>query len=101
MPTSGPFSQAEWILRFGAEAERCRFDDIWLNDHLNFGRSQISHSPAGTLDSITDESEPSFFESVTTAALLAGKLPAARGKRAGAIVSGGNIDLAALCRLIG
>jgi alkanesulfonate monooxygenase SsuD/methylene tetrahydromethanopterin reductase-like flavin-dependent oxidoreductase (luciferase family) len=73
LPTSGPFSQPETILRFADEGERLGFDDVWLNDHLNFAPSQRSSSPAGTLDAIRDQ-DPNFFESLTTAALLAGRL---------------------------
>jgi alkanesulfonate monooxygenase SsuD/methylene tetrahydromethanopterin reductase-like flavin-dependent oxidoreductase (luciferase family) len=73
LPTSGPFSQPETILRFADEAERLGFDDVWVNDHLNFDRARMPGSPAGTLDAIKDQ-DPNFFESLTTAALLAGRL---------------------------
>ena len=73
LPTSGPFSQPWTILSFADAGERLGFDDLWLNDHLNFDRSRMSGSPAGTLDAIRDQ-DPNFFESLTTAALLAGRL---------------------------
>ncbi|HEY2592970.1 MAG TPA: LLM class flavin-dependent oxidoreductase [Chloroflexota bacterium] len=73
VPTSGPFGQVENVLRFADAGERLGFDDIWLNDHLDFDRARMSGSPAGTLDAIKDQ-EPNFFESLTTAALLAGRL---------------------------
>jgi alkanesulfonate monooxygenase SsuD/methylene tetrahydromethanopterin reductase-like flavin-dependent oxidoreductase (luciferase family) len=73
LPTSGPFSQPETILRFADEGERLGFDDLWVNDHLNFDRARMAGSPAGTLDAIKDQ-DPNFFESLTTAALLAGRL---------------------------
>jgi alkanesulfonate monooxygenase SsuD/methylene tetrahydromethanopterin reductase-like flavin-dependent oxidoreductase (luciferase family) len=82
LPTSGPFSQPEIILRFADEGERLGFDDLWLNDHLNFDRARMSGSPAGTLDAIRDQ-DPNFFESLSTAALLAGRL-----KRIGIAVGG-------------
>jgi alkanesulfonate monooxygenase SsuD/methylene tetrahydromethanopterin reductase-like flavin-dependent oxidoreductase (luciferase family) len=82
LPTSGPFSQPETILRFADEGERLGFDDLWVNDHLNFDRARMAGSPAGTLDAIRDQ-DPNFFESLTTAALLAGRL-----KRIGIAVGG-------------
>ncbi len=82
VPTSGPFGQPENILRFADEGERLGFDDLWLNDHLHFDRSGMSGSPAGSLDAIKDQ-DPNFFESLTTAALLAGRL-----KRIGIAVGG-------------
>ena len=75
VPTSGVFSQPDIILRMAGRAEALGLDDLWVNDHLNFGRSEISHSPAGTLESVREDSQPNFFESVTSAALLAGRFP--------------------------
>lgn len=74
LPTSGPFSQAATILRFAERAERLGFDDLWLNDHLHWDRSRMASSPAGSLEAIADQ-DPNFFEAVSAAAFLAGRLP--------------------------
>lgn len=72
LPTSGPFAGVDTILRLAAESERLGYDDLWVNDHFSFDRARMDHSPAGTLDAIHDQ-EPNFFESISTAALLAGR----------------------------
>jgi alkanesulfonate monooxygenase SsuD/methylene tetrahydromethanopterin reductase-like flavin-dependent oxidoreductase (luciferase family) len=72
LPTCGPFSQPEIIFDFADVAERLGFDDVWVNDHLNFDWHQRVVAPVGTIDTIEDE-EPNFFESVTTAAAVLGR----------------------------
>jgi alkanesulfonate monooxygenase SsuD/methylene tetrahydromethanopterin reductase-like flavin-dependent oxidoreductase (luciferase family) len=74
LPTSGPFSQPETILSLADAADRLSLDDVWVNDHLNFDRARMASSPAGSLDALRDDQDPNFFESVTTASILAGRL---------------------------
>jgi alkanesulfonate monooxygenase SsuD/methylene tetrahydromethanopterin reductase-like flavin-dependent oxidoreductase (luciferase family) len=74
MPTSGPFSAPETIFEFAEAAQNAGFDDVWVNDHLTFERDQRPTAPLGTIDAVGDE-DPTFFESVTTAAALLGRLP--------------------------
>lgn len=72
IPTSGPFGQVENVLAFAAHGERLGLDDLWVNDHFNFDRAHMSGSPAGSLEAIRDQ-DANFYESIATAALLAGR----------------------------
>jgi alkanesulfonate monooxygenase SsuD/methylene tetrahydromethanopterin reductase-like flavin-dependent oxidoreductase (luciferase family) len=73
LPTNGPFSQPETIVDFAEHAERLRFDDIWANDFLDFDRSRVSRSTAGTFEAAKHQ-DPNFFEGLTTISFLAGRL---------------------------
>jgi alkanesulfonate monooxygenase SsuD/methylene tetrahydromethanopterin reductase-like flavin-dependent oxidoreductase (luciferase family) len=73
LPTSGPFSQPDIVFEFADLAERLGYDDVWVNDHLTFDWGQRETAPVGTIDAVKDQ-EPNFFESVTTAAALLGRL---------------------------
>lgn len=73
LPTSGPFSQPQIIFEFAELAESLGFDDVWVNDHLTFNSDQREMSPVGTIDAVKDQ-DPNFFESITTAAALLGRL---------------------------
>jgi alkanesulfonate monooxygenase SsuD/methylene tetrahydromethanopterin reductase-like flavin-dependent oxidoreductase (luciferase family) len=73
LPTSGPFAQPATILRFAQAAEQLGFDDVWVNDHVNFDSSRRGGSPAGSIEAVRDQ-DPDFFESITTAALVAGRV---------------------------
>jgi alkanesulfonate monooxygenase SsuD/methylene tetrahydromethanopterin reductase-like flavin-dependent oxidoreductase (luciferase family) len=72
LPTCGPFSQPATIFDFADVAERLGFDDVWVNDHLNYDLHQRLVAPVGANEAIGDE-EPTFFESVTTAAAVLGR----------------------------
>ncbi len=72
IPTSGPFGDVATIVTAAETGERLGFDDVWFNDHFNFDPSRRAGSPAGTDDAIRDQ-DPNFFESITTAALVAGR----------------------------
>jgi len=72
VPTSGPFGEPKNILCFAEAGERLGFDDLWFNDHFNFDPSRRAGSPAGTDEAIRDQ-DPNFFESITSAALVAGR----------------------------
>ena len=73
LPTSGAFSQPEIIFNFADLAERLEFDDVWINDHLTFDWHQRATSPVGTIDAVKGQ-DPNFFESMTTAAVLLGRM---------------------------
>jgi alkanesulfonate monooxygenase SsuD/methylene tetrahydromethanopterin reductase-like flavin-dependent oxidoreductase (luciferase family) len=73
LPTSGPLSEPETIFEFASVAESSGFDDVWVNDHLNWGWDQRVTTPVGVMEAITDQ-EPNFFESVTTAAAVLGRV---------------------------
>jgi probable F420-dependent oxidoreductase len=72
IPTSGPFGEPNNILCFAEAGERFGFDDLWFNDHFNFDPSRRSGSPGGTDEAIRDQ-DPNFFESITSAAIVAGR----------------------------
>lgn len=73
LPTSGPFGEPTTIFEFAQAAENLGFDDVWINDHLNFDWDQRSTSPVGAIDAVKDQ-EPNFYESLTTAAAILGRL---------------------------
>ncbi len=72
LPTSGPFSQPDNIFGFAEHAERLGYDDVWVNDHLNFDWEQRFTTPVGTPEAVTDQ-PPNFYESLTTAAAVLGR----------------------------
>jgi alkanesulfonate monooxygenase SsuD/methylene tetrahydromethanopterin reductase-like flavin-dependent oxidoreductase (luciferase family) len=74
LPTSGPFAEPDNIDLYAAAGQRLKFDDLWVNDHLSFVKARMSGSPAGTLEAIKEQ-DPNFYESVTTAAYVAGRYP--------------------------
>ncbi len=74
LPSSGPFASAESILQVATQAEACRFDDVWVNDHYSYPRQRLTRSSAGSIEAVTDQ-EPHFFESLTTLAVVGGALP--------------------------
>jgi alkanesulfonate monooxygenase SsuD/methylene tetrahydromethanopterin reductase-like flavin-dependent oxidoreductase (luciferase family) len=73
LPTSGPFATADNILAVAETAQELGFDDVWVNDHYTFARSRLASSPAGSLEACRDQ-DPNFFESLTTLAVVGGRL---------------------------
>ena len=73
LPTNGPFANRDGLLRSARRAEAVGLDDVWTNDFLDFGRSRITRSTAGTYEAARGQ-DPNFFEGVATIALLAGAL---------------------------
>jgi alkanesulfonate monooxygenase SsuD/methylene tetrahydromethanopterin reductase-like flavin-dependent oxidoreductase (luciferase family) len=73
LPTSGPFATAANIFAVAEHAQELSFDDVWVNDHYTFPRSRLAQSPAGSLEACRDQ-EPNFFESLTTLAVVGGRL---------------------------
>jgi alkanesulfonate monooxygenase SsuD/methylene tetrahydromethanopterin reductase-like flavin-dependent oxidoreductase (luciferase family) len=73
LPTNGPFANRDGLLRSARRAEALGLDDVWTNDFLDFGRSRITRSTAGTYEAARGQ-DPNFFEGVATIALLAGAL---------------------------
>jgi alkanesulfonate monooxygenase SsuD/methylene tetrahydromethanopterin reductase-like flavin-dependent oxidoreductase (luciferase family) len=54
-------------------AERLGYDRVWVHDHISWSRDKLTHFATGSLEACGDQ-DPNFFESVTTAAMLAGRL---------------------------
>jgi len=73
LPTSGPFATPANIFAVAEHAQELKFDDVWVNDHYTFPRSRLVASPAGSLEACRDQ-DPNFFESLTTLAVLGGRL---------------------------
>lgn len=73
LPNSGPFADASALLETAELAERLGFDRIWVHDHLSWPREKLTHFATGSIEACKDQ-DPNFFESVTTSALLAGRL---------------------------
>jgi alkanesulfonate monooxygenase SsuD/methylene tetrahydromethanopterin reductase-like flavin-dependent oxidoreductase (luciferase family) len=73
LPTSGPFATPENIFRVAERAEALGFADVWVNDHYTFPRSRLTRSPSGSIEAC-HEQEPNFFESLTTLAVVGGRL---------------------------
>ena len=45
----------------------------WVHDHVSWPRDKLTHFATGSLEACDDQ-DPNFFESISTAALLAGRL---------------------------
>lgn len=82
MPNSGPFATAANILEAADLAERLGYERVWVHDHISWPRDKLTHFATGSLEACRDQ-DPNFFESVTTSALLAGRL-----KRTGVGIAG-------------
>ena len=72
LPNSGPFAEPEALLETADLAEQLGFDRVWVHDHLSWPREKLTHFATGSLEACEDQ-DPNFFESVTTASLLAGR----------------------------
>lgn len=73
LPNSGPFATPEALLNTADLAERLGYDRVWVHDHISWPKDQLTHFATGSLEACSDQ-DPNFFESLTTAALLAGRL---------------------------
>lgn len=74
LPNYGPFASPENIIRFAEHAEALGFDDVWLNDHVTLEPSAMGGSPAGTVEAIKPDQAPDFYELISTAAFVAGRV---------------------------
>jgi alkanesulfonate monooxygenase SsuD/methylene tetrahydromethanopterin reductase-like flavin-dependent oxidoreductase (luciferase family) len=73
LPNSGPFAEADAILATAELAERLGFDRVWVHDHVSWPKDKLTHFATGSLEACGDQ-DPNFFESLSTAALLAGRV---------------------------
>jgi alkanesulfonate monooxygenase SsuD/methylene tetrahydromethanopterin reductase-like flavin-dependent oxidoreductase (luciferase family) len=71
LPNSGPLATPAAIREIAILSEALDFDTLWVHDHLAWPYHRRTHFAAGSLESVIDES-PSFYESVTTVAYVAG-----------------------------
>lgn len=71
LPNSGPFAQPQIIEETARHCERQGFDAVWVHDHLAWPRGR-SHMAAGSVEAAKGAA-PDFYESLTTAAVVAAK----------------------------
>ena len=78
IPVAGPLASQQAIARSAQEAERLGFDTIWVHDYLVWNRLLDSiHISCGSKEAFLaaverDDYQPTFFESITNVAYLAG-----------------------------
>ena len=77
LPNSGPFATADNILDIASDVEDAGYDAVWVHDHLSWARDRLTHFATGSIEACQDQ-DPNFFESLSTAAVLGGRLRRAR-----------------------
>lgn len=85
LPNSGPFAAPAAILELASLVEDAGYDTVWVHDHLSWAREQLTHFATGSLEACRDQ-DPNFFESITTVAVLGGRLRRARLGIAGLVL---------------
>lgn len=85
LPNSGPFATPEAILSTAELAEDLGYDTVWVHDHVSWPREKLTHFATGSVEACQDQ-DPNFFESITTAALLGGRLQSTRVGIAGLVL---------------
>lgn len=73
LPNSGPFAEASAVVEAAELAERLGYDRVWVHDHVSWPKEKLTHFATGSLEACADQ-DPNFFESVSTAGFLAGRL---------------------------
>lgn len=73
LPNSGPFAEAPTLIETAELADRLGYDRVWVHDHVSWPKEKLTHFATGSLEACADQ-DPNFFESVSTAAFLAGRL---------------------------
>jgi probable F420-dependent oxidoreductase len=72
LPNSGPFAEADALASTAELAERLGYDRVWVHDHVSWPREKLTHFATGSLEACADQ-DPNFFESLSSAAWLAGR----------------------------
>lgn len=85
LPNSGPLATEAAIVETAVAAERLGYDTVWVHDHISWPAEQLTHFAAGSIEACDDQ-EPNFYESVTTVALLGGRLERVRLGIAGLVL---------------
>jgi alkanesulfonate monooxygenase SsuD/methylene tetrahydromethanopterin reductase-like flavin-dependent oxidoreductase (luciferase family) len=85
LPNSGPFASADAILDVAQRGEDAGFDTLWVHDHVSWSRDKLTHFATGSIEACRDQ-DPNFYESITTVALLAGRLSRVRVGIAGLVL---------------
>ncbi len=77
LPNSGPFTTAANIVEIAELVDRAGYGDVWVHDHISWARDKLTHFATGSIEACRDQ-DPNFFESISTAAFLGGRLRRAR-----------------------
>jgi alkanesulfonate monooxygenase SsuD/methylene tetrahydromethanopterin reductase-like flavin-dependent oxidoreductase (luciferase family) len=85
LPNSGPFATAENILSLATRSEELGYDTVWVHDHISWAREKLTHFAAGSIEACRDQ-DPNFYESISTAAVLGGRLRRSRIAIAGLVL---------------
>src|SRR5207244_2031019 len=85
LPNSGPFATAENIIATADLVERSGYDAVWVHDHISWPREKLTHFATGSVEACRDQ-DPNFFESISTIAVLGGRLRRARLAIAGLVL---------------
>ena len=85
LPNSGPFADPATLIATADHAEQLGYDRVWVHDHVSWPRDKLTHFATGSIEACGDQ-DPNFFESVTTSALLLGRLRRAALGIAGLVV---------------
>jgi alkanesulfonate monooxygenase SsuD/methylene tetrahydromethanopterin reductase-like flavin-dependent oxidoreductase (luciferase family) len=73
LPNSGPFATPANLLATAELAEQLGYDRVWVHDHVSWPRDKLTHFATGSIEACADQ-DPNFFESVSAAGLLAGRV---------------------------
>jgi len=74
LPTSGPFTTADAILRVAQAADRCGYDSVWVHDHLTRSPDDAEHHfVGGSWESWERPVIPNVFEAMSTLSWIAGQ----------------------------
>lgn len=73
LPNSGPFAEPDALLETASLVEDLGYDRVWVHDHISWAKDKLTHFATGSLEACRDQ-DHNFFESVTTSALLLGRL---------------------------
>jgi probable F420-dependent oxidoreductase len=74
LPTSGPFTSPENVLRIAQAADRCGYDSVWVHDHLTRSPDDAEHHfVGGSWESWQRPIVPDVLEAVSTLAWVAGQ----------------------------
>ena len=71
LPHSGPLASVEAICRVALEAEQLGYESVWVHDHITYDVEWLSHRTSGVVEP-GEVLEPSFYESLSTLAYVAG-----------------------------
>ncbi len=73
LPVGGPLADPDAIARAAVAADDLGFNAVWVHDYIVWTKEQDkTHVSCGSAEVVTDDSEPKFFESLTSLAYVAG-----------------------------